>query len=83
MKLMYFAWMREHIGTAREELALPPEVTNVAGLVELLRTQSPGHASALANMDVVRVAVNQVYGDLNSTISDADEIAFFPPVTGG
>ncbi|HBV78049.1 MAG TPA: molybdopterin synthase sulfur carrier subunit, partial [Alphaproteobacteria bacterium] len=33
--------------------------------------------------DAVRVAVNRVYGDLATPIGDRDEIAFFPPVTGG
>ena len=83
MKLIYFAWMREHIGTAREERPLPDGVTTVAGLITHLREQSPGHASALSNMEVVRVAINQEYCDLGAPVTDSDEVAFFPPVTGG
>jgi len=83
MKLIYFAWMREHIGTAREDRPLPADVSTVAELICHLREQSPGHARALANMEVVRVAINQEYGDLDTTVTDTDEIAFFPPVTGG
>ena len=45
--------------------------------------KSPGHKTALANLEAVRVAVNRVYGDLATPVADGDEIAFFPPVTGG
>ena len=83
MKIMYFAWMREHTGTAREDLDLPDGITTVAGLVDHLRSTSPGHARALSDMTVVRVAVNQENSSLDAPISGADEIAFFPPVTGG
>ena len=83
MKLLYFAWMREHIGTGREERTTPEDVSTVADLIEHLRSLSEGHASALANMDVVRVAVNQEYASLDTAVTDTDEVAFFPPVTGG
>jgi molybdopterin synthase sulfur carrier subunit len=83
MKLIYFAWMREHIGTAQEQRPLPEEVSTVAELITYLREQSPGHASALSNMEVVRVAINQEYCELNAPVTDSDEVAFFPPVTGG
>ena len=83
MKLMYFAWMREHIGSAEENIELPQGVATVAELVTHLREISPGHAKALSNMEVVRVAVNQSYADLETRITAGDEVAFFPPVTGG
>lgn len=83
MKIMYFAWMREHVGTTLENRDLPEGISTVASLVDHLREVSPGHAKALSNMDVVRVAVNQDYADLDTVISNHDEVAFFPPVTGG
>ena len=83
MKIFYFAWLREHTGTPTEEISLPKEVTTVGGLADHLKEQSTGHAKALSNLEVVRVAVNQVYADLDTAISDNDEVAFFPPVTGG
>ena len=46
-------------------------------------THFAGHKTALQNLDAVRVAVNRVYGDLATPIGDRDEVAFFPPVTGG
>ena len=83
MKIMYFAWMREHIGHAEENITPPASIGTVAALVDHLRQASPGHAKALSDMDVVRVAVNQTYADLDAVIADGDEVAFFPPVTGG
>ncbi|NBQ83537.1 MAG: molybdopterin converting factor subunit 1 [Alphaproteobacteria bacterium] len=83
MKIMYFAWMREHTGCAEEQLDLPESITTVADLVEHLRQRSPGHAKTLSNMDVVRVAVNLSYCTLETSITNGDEVAFFPPVTGG
>lgn len=83
VNVLYFAWMREHTGTASEQISLPDNVRNVGALVPLLSERSDGHALALKNMKAVRVAVNRTYGGLDSAIAPNDEIAFFPPVTGG
>lgn len=83
MKILYFAWLKEHTGKAYEELQLPDGVNTVAALIPHLTKQSDGHGAALANLDAVRVAVNRVYGDLTTPITNDDEVAFFPPVTGG
>ncbi|HEV7995672.1 MAG TPA: molybdopterin converting factor subunit 1 [Stellaceae bacterium] len=83
MKLLYFAWLRARIGIAEEEVALPPQVRDVAGLLAWLRARGGGHAEALQNLAIVRVAVNQDYVGLDHPVRDRDEIAIFPPVTGG
>ncbi len=83
MRILYFAWMREHTGCSSEEIQLPEEVETIAELAEYLRGRSAGHEAALRNMKTVRVAVNRRYAQLDSTVSAEDEIAFFPPVTGG
>ena len=83
MKLLYFAWLRTKIGIASETLTPPEAVTDVDGLIDWLATRGPGYADALANRDQVRVAVNQVYAGHHQAISPGDEIALFPPVTGG
>jgi molybdopterin converting factor subunit 1 len=81
--ILYFAWLRAKAGLGEERLALPPGVTDVAGLIAWLCERSPGHAAALADLGVVRVAVNQDYAGLDHPVADGDEVAFFPPVTGG
>ena len=83
MKLLYFAWLRTRIGRAGEDLALPSHVHDVAGLLEWLRTRGPNYAEALRDLSVVRVAVNQDYVGPEHPIRDGDEVALFPPVTGG
>ena len=81
--LRYFAWMREHTGADAETIDLPDGVTSVSDLLPLLRDRSAGHALALSTRRTVRGEVNRAYGDLDTPVSAGDEVAFFPPVTGG
>ena len=83
MKVLYFAWLRQKVGAGEEEVSPPSAVNTVAALVAWLKVKSPAHASAFANMQAVRVAINQEFADWNAHIEEGDEIAFFPPVTGG
>jgi molybdopterin synthase sulfur carrier subunit len=83
MKILYFAWLRSKIGVPTETVDLPAEVTTAGALVEWLKTRSPRHAEALANSKVVKVAVNQEHVPYDHPISATDEVALFPPVTGG
>ena len=83
MKLLYFAWLRARIGHAEEETALPGHVNDVGGLLEWLRGRGPAYAEALRDLSVVRVAVNQDYVGRDHPIRAGDEVALFPPVTGG
>ena len=83
MKLLYFAWLRARIGCAEEEVEPSPEVRNVAGLLDWLRSRGGGYADALRDLSVVRVAVNHDYVALDHPVREGDEIAIFPPVTGG
>jgi len=83
MKIVYFAWLREKTGVSEEDVSPPAAVKDVKGLIEWLRGQGPGRAEALADLSVVRVAVNEEYVQLDYPVSEGDEIALFPPVTGG
>ncbi len=83
MKILYFAWLRERVGTGAEEVAPPATVATVGQLVDWLKARGGGHARALADPSLVRVAVNQEYVTLTHPVRPGDEIAFFPPVTGG
>jgi molybdopterin synthase sulfur carrier subunit len=83
VKLLYFAWLRSKTGVAEETLAPPPGVTTVAGLIEHLRARGGGYADALKDLSCVRVAVNQEFAEFDQPIAAGDEVALFPPVTGG
>jgi molybdopterin converting factor subunit 1 len=83
MKLLYFAWLKAKTGIAEEELTPPPEVATVADLLAWLATRGPGHAAALADLSALRVAVNQEYAKPGDPVGPGDEVALFPPVTGG
>lgn len=81
--LVYFAWVREKIGRAREEVVLPGSVQTVADLIEWLRSRGPEYENAFARAGVIRSAINQTHVKASASLKDAREIAFFPPVTGG
>jgi molybdopterin synthase sulfur carrier subunit len=83
MKLLYFAWLRTRIGKAEERIEPPAGVTTVAALLDWLRSRGPGFAEALKDTRVLRVAVNQQYVGWNHPVRPGDEVALFPPVTGG
>ncbi len=83
MKLLYFAWLKTKTGIAEEEVTPPPEVATVAELLAWLQTRGPGYADALADLSALRVAVNQEYAKPGDPVGSGDEVALFPPVTGG
>lgn len=83
MKLLYFAWLREKVGLADEQVPLPENVATVGGLLDWLKERGAGHAEALEDLSAIRVAVNQEYAGLEVPVADSDEVALFPPVTGG
>jgi molybdopterin synthase sulfur carrier subunit len=83
VKILYFAWVRQKIGVSEEELRPPESVTTVAGLIEFLKSRGPNYAAAFENLKALRVAVNQHHSAFDARVGPDDEIAFFPPVTGG
>jgi molybdopterin synthase sulfur carrier subunit len=83
MKLLYFAWLREKAGVFQEDVTPPDSVATVADLIEWQIGRGGGHAEAFADEAMVRVAVNQEYVGLDHAVAAGDEVAFFPPVTGG
>jgi len=83
VRILYFAWLRERMGRTEEELPLPAGVETVGGLVALLQGRDAAGAAAFAHPAMVRAAVNQEFATPGTAVQDGDEIAFFPPVTGG
>jgi sulfur-carrier protein len=83
VKIRYFAWVRERIGRAEEDIAPPADIRTVANLVSWLKTQGPEYETAFAREGVVRAAIDRVHVKPDAVITSAKEIAFFPPMTGG
>jgi len=83
MRVLYFAWLKTRTGVAEEEVAPPETVTDVRGLIAWLSGRGEGYANAFADLDAIRAAVNQAHVGLDHPVGDGDEVAFFPPVTGG
>ena len=83
MELLYFAQIREDIGQSSDTISLPDSISDVGGLIDHLRERGENYQAAFKNETIIRVAVNQVYVDFDHPLQDNDEIAFFPPMTGG
>jgi molybdopterin synthase sulfur carrier subunit len=83
VKVLYFAWVRQKIGRSEEEFEAPPSVTDVTGLIDYLRARGPQYEAAFRDSKALRCAVNQEHAGFETKIVAGDEIAFFPPVTGG
>lgn len=83
MKLIYFAWVRERIGKADEEIDLPEGVTTIRELIDFLKTRGEEYEAAFEFPEVIRAAIDQEHVDHLEKIGSAKEIALFPPMTGG
>ena len=83
MKILYFAWLRMRIGVGEEDVELPDTITDVAGLIEWLKTRGSGYEEALTDISAIRVAVNQEFAEFTTPVGPDDEVALFPPMTGG
>jgi len=81
LDVLYFAWLRERIGTGREQI--DTKAATVAELVAELAARDDWHAAALSDLSAVRVAVDQTLASLDTPLAGAREVAFFPPMTGG
>ena len=83
VKVLYFAALREQLGTSGEEIDLPAGAGTVAALRAHLRGRGGAWQAALADGKLVRMAVNQDMAQPSAALKAGDEVAFFPPVTGG
>jgi len=83
VNLLYFAWVRQKAGVSEECLDLPKGVTNVRQLAEFLCARGGGFAEAFGDLSRLRAAVNQEHVSFEAAVGPNDEVAFFPPVTGG
>ena len=83
MVIKYFSWIKEHIGKSEEKIDLPYYINNVNELINYLNEIDGKYNLIFEKKDLIKIAVNKTYSSFDTNISNNDEIAFFPPVTGG
>lgn len=83
IEILYFAWLRDRLGRSTERAELPPGIRTVRALTAWLQEREPAFAAIAGEGRVVRVAVNQEFAGPDDPVAPGDEVAFFPPVTGG
>lgn len=83
MKVLYFAWIRTKLGLEEEDLELPEGVGTVSDLLSWMKDRNERFADVLKDDGVIRVAVNQAHASGDTELNNDDEVALFPPITGG
>ena len=83
MKIIYFSWLKENIGLSEENIKLPSNIKNIKNLIKWLSEKSNKHKKVFLKSKSIRCAINHQIVNKSSKIKDKDEIAFFPPFTGG
>lgn len=83
IRVLFFARLREQLGIDRDEIQLPPGIATAGDLLGHLRARGEPWTAVLAPGESLMIAVNQEMARPDTSIQDGDEVAFFPPVTGG
>ena len=83
IRILYFAWLKDRLGQGEEQVVIPEEIGDVGRLRQWMRGRGPVFEQAFAEAGRIRAAVNQDFAADDAPIAAGDEIAFFPPVTGG
>ena len=83
MVIKYFSWIKEQIGKSEEQINIPSDITNVNQLINYLNEKDTKYSLIYEKKELIKIAINKTYSSFDAKISNDDEIAFFPPVTGG
>ncbi|MBX3513018.1 MAG: molybdopterin converting factor subunit 1 [Xanthobacteraceae bacterium] len=83
MKIVYFAWLRERLNKTEEDIEIPASVQTIGELMQWLKSRGEEYEYAFDNPKVIRAAIDKTHVQPGAKIAGANEIAFFPPMTGG
>ena len=83
IKVLYFARLKEAVNYSTEDIDLPSDIKTVIALKNYLSKRGETWANLFNGKQVVRAAINHALVDDLAAINSGDEVAFFPPVTGG
>ena len=83
MVIKYFSWIKEHIGKSEERIELPVNVSTIEELMLYLENLNDKYKLAFKKKDLIKIAINKSYSSIDDKINNNEEIAFFPPGTGG
>ncbi len=83
MKILYFAWLRERLNRASDEVSPPANIVTLTDLIAWLRTQDDALDAAMENPAIFKLSINARIVPWDTPIAGAREIAILPPMTGG
>lgn len=83
LNLVYFAWVKERLGREQEIMEFPSELESISDIIEFLKEQTPDYNDVFSDLTKLRFALDQEFAPIDTAIGTAEELAVFPPVTGG
>ena len=83
MKILYFSWIKDKLGKSHEEMQLNENIKTVNDLITLLKKNNENYEDVFKDTSSIKVSINMETSRFEDSIHDKDEIAFFPPMTGG
>ena len=83
MKILYFSWIKDKVGTNFEEIEITNEINTISQLIIFLTKKSDNYKEAFSDLDSIKYSINMQTANIDAKVKNDDEIAFFPPMTGG
>ena len=83
MKVLYFSWIKDKLGKSHEEIQIKDKINTINDLIILLKNTNETYKEVFEDTSSIKVSINMEVARFEDSIHDNDEIAFFPPMTGG